>query len=56
MELVRDAVDGKHKVLIFSQFTSPCFRVLTAEAWKHMKLPCYDADRFSTPKEERHAV
>lgn len=50
MELVRDAVDGKHKVLIFSQFTS-LFPVLKQKLEAY-EIPCYELTG-STPKEER---
>lgn len=53
MELVREAVDGKHKVLIFSQFTS-LFPVLK------QSLDAYGIASYeltgSTPKEERQRL
>lgn len=53
MELVRDAVDGKHKVLIFSQFTS-LFPVLKQKLEAY-EIPCYELTG-STPKEERQRL
>lgn len=49
-ELVRDAIEGGHKVLIFSQFTS-IFPIL-GQRLKEEKVPYYELTG-STPKEKR---
>lgn len=50
LELVNQAIEGNHKVLIFSQFTS-IFPIL-GERLKQMKIPYYELTG-QTPKEER---
>lgn len=50
LELVTQAIEGNHKVLIFSQFTS-IFPIL-GERLKQMKIPYYELTG-QTPKEER---
>ena len=50
LELVNQAIEGNHKVLIFSQFTS--IFPLLGERLKQMKVPYYELTG-QTPKEER---
>lgn len=50
LELVNQAIEGNHKVLVFSQFTS-IFPIL-GERLKQMKIPYYELTG-QTPKEER---
>jgi len=50
LELLREAIDGGHKVLLFSQFTS--LLDLLRERLQKEQIPFYEL-RGSTPKEER---
>ncbi|MBE6762883.1 MAG: hypothetical protein E7553_00805 [Ruminococcaceae bacterium] len=52
-ELIREAVDGGHKVLLFSQFTS--LLDLLKERLTEENVPFYEL-RGSTPKEQRGAL
>ncbi|MBR5134045.1 MAG: DEAD/DEAH box helicase [Clostridia bacterium] len=53
LELVREAIDGGHRVLLFSQFTS--LLDLLAESFKKEDIPFFEL-RGSTPKEQRAAL
>ncbi len=53
MELIKEAVDGKHKVLLFSQFTS-IFPILKKKLEAY-EIPCYELTG-STSKEERQRL
>ncbi len=53
LELVQEAIDGGHKVLLFSQFTS--LLDLLREQLRERDVPFYEL-RGSTPKEQRTAL
>ena len=53
LELIKSAMEGEHKVLLFSQFVS--MLELLAEDLKAQNIPFYTITG-STPKEERLAL
>ena len=53
LELIREAIDGGHKVLLFSQFTS--LLDLLKEQLSEDRIPFYEL-RGSSPKEQRGAL